>query len=170
MVIEKLKAKAGIGGAKLEIHLQKDKYSLGETLDGEVLLCGGKVTQEITVLSISLIRYWSWECYSAGRDLDLWGDGRGAQSTYSISDKSEYELDGDKGHDEVLNIELGKDLEIKPEEERKFSFEIDLSSIQREKGVNEEWMLKARADIPFAKDATSEKTIALVKPKKSAQQ
>jgi len=170
MVIEKIKAKAGFGGAKVEIHLPKDKYSLSETLKGEVTIIGGKVEQEITILTITLIRDWSWECYSAGRDIDLWGDYRGAQSTASISDQAEYELNEDKGMDEVLNIELENNIEIKPEEERTFAFLINLSSIQLEEGINEKWKLKARADIPFAKDAFSEKEIELVPPNKMAKE
>ena len=171
MVIEKLKAKAGFGGAKLEISIPKEKYNLGETIEGEVFLSGGKVAQKITVLSISLIREWNWECYVVGRDMDYEpGFARGPYSAESVSVQSEYELDGDQGNEEVLKIQMGSDFETKPEEERRFSFSIDLSSIQREEGINEKWNLKARADIPFAKDATSEKTIDLVKPNKSAQQ
>ncbi|GAI41810.1 unnamed protein product, partial [marine sediment metagenome] len=116
MVIEELKAKAGFGGAKLEIHIPKDNYSIDETLNGEVLLSGGTVVQEIKVLSIRLIREWSWESYSAGMDMDF-GPGipRAPYSTHSVSVQMEYELDGDKGSDEVFTAELGKDIEIKPE-------------------------------------------------------
>ena len=164
MVIDKIKAKAGFGGAKVVIHLPKGKYKLSETLKGKVTIIGGKVEQEITILNISLIRDWGWECYSAGRDIDLWGDYRGAQSTASISDQAEYELNEEKGSDEVLNIELESNIKIKPEEERTFPFSINLSSIQLEEGMNEQWKLKARADIPFAKDAVSEQVIRLVSP------
>jgi len=164
MVIDRLKAKAGFGGATVEIRLPKEKYTLSETIKGEVRLTGGKVAQEIRVLNISLIRDWSWECYSAGRDIDLWGDYRGPQSTASISDQAEYEFNEEKGSDEFLNIELGSNIIIAPEEERTFPFAIILSSIQLEEGMNEQWKLKARVDIPFARDAFSEKAIELVSP------
>jgi sporulation-control protein spo0M len=167
MVLEELKAKAGFGGAKLKIHIPKDRYSTDETLRGEIILSGGKVIQEIKVLSISLIREWSWESYSTGMDMDFTpGIPRAPYSTNSVSVQAQYELDSDKGCDEVLNIELGEDIEISPEEERKFSFEIDLSTIQREKGVNEKWKLKTRADIPFAKDAIASREIKIEKKKK----
>ena len=167
MVIEKLKAKAGFGGAKLEIHLPKDKYSLDEALKGEALLSGGKVPQEIQILSLSLIREWSWESYSTDMNMDYEPGGQAGLETNCVSIQSEYVLDGDKGNDEVLNIELGKDIEIIPEEKQKFTFEIDLSTIQREKGVSENWKLQARAHIPFAKDAIAEQAIELVKPGKT---
>jgi len=164
MTIKKLKAKAGIGGAKIEILIPKEKYSLDETLEGEVLLSGGNVPQEITVLSISLIREWSWECYAAGWDMDYEpGFSRGPYSTERISLQSEYELDGDQGKDEVVHIELAKDLEITPGNDLKFFFKIDLSTIQVKKGINEKWKLKSRADIPFAKDAIAIREIKLNK-------
>ena len=167
MDFDKIKAKVGLGSAKIEIHIPKEKYRLDEPLKGEVLLLGGNVKQEITALNISLIRDWSWECYSAGMDMDFTpGIPRAPYSTNSVSIQSQYELDGDKGSDEVLNIELMKNFEIKPEEERKFLFEIDLTSIQKENGVNEEWKLKARADIPFGKDSVAEQTIDLIESRK----
>jgi len=167
MAIEKLKAKAGIGGAKIEILVPKEKYNREEMLKGEVLLSGGKVAQEITVLSISLIREWNWECYVSGWDMTYEpGFSRGPYSAESISIEAEYELDGDKGKDEVLHIELAKDLEIAPDNELKFPFKIDLSSIQSEKGVNEKWKLKSRADIPFSKDAIATREIKIEKKKK----
>jgi len=168
MIVEKLKAKAGFGGTQLEIRIPKEKFSLDEPLKGELLLSGGKVAQEITVLSVSLIREWHWECYAAGADIDYEpGFARGPYSSESISVQSEYELEGDKGSEEVLNIELGYNIEMKPEEKCTFPFSIDLFSIHPEEGVNEKWKLKARADIPYAKDAVSEQAIELVKPKKS---
>lgn len=168
MVIERLKAKAGFGGAKLEIHIPREKYRPDEVIQGEVILTGGRVAQEITELNIRLIREWSWEGYSMGWDMDYEpGTARGPYSTDRISLQSEYELDGDQGSDEVLNIALGRELKIAPGDKLKFPFKIDLSTINREKRINEKWWFQARADIPFAKDAISKQAIKLIEPKKS---
>ena len=164
MVIEELKAKAGFGGARLEIQIPKNDYKLDEFLAGKLLLSGGKVNQAIQALTISLIREWSWEAYSVGRDIDLWGDGRGAQSTISVSSQAEYELDGDKGIEEVLSIELANDFKVKAGEINEFPFAFNLSGIQQYKGTDEKWKLQAIADIPFAKDAVAEQKIELFNP------
>ena len=167
MVIEELKAIVGVGGAKLEIQIPKTNYKFDEALKGKVLLLGGKVDQEITVLDICLIREWSWEVYSVGRDLDLWGDGRGAQSPFSVSAQGEYEIDGDKGKDEIFRIELANDFRVQSGDKKEFPFLFNLSSVQKEKGVNEKWKLQARADIPFAKDATAQQEIDIIAPSKT---
>ncbi len=168
MVIERLKAKAGFGGAELEIHIPREKYRRDETIQGEVVLAAGRAAQEVSELKIRLIREWSWEGYSMGWDMDYEpGTARGPYSTDRISIQSEYELDGDRGSDEVLNITLGKELKIAPGDKLKFPFEIDFSEINSEKAINEKWRLQARADIPFARGAISEQAIELIEPKKS---
>jgi len=170
MVIEELKAMAGFGAVKLEIFIPKNKYKLDESLNGKVLLSGGKVNQDIVVLNIRLIREWSWECYSAGMDMDF-GPGipRAPYSTHSVSVEMQYELDEDKGTDEVLKIKLGNNIKVHPDEKKEFPFVFNLSSIQKEKWVNEKWKLQARADIIFAKDAITEQIIELVKSSKARQ-
>ncbi len=168
MVIEQLKARAGLGGAKLEIRVPGGRFRRDETLQGEVILTGGRTAQEIAELSIRLIRKWYWEGYSLGWDMDYEpGTGRGPYSTDRISVQAEYELDGDRGSDEVLNIVLGKELKIALGDKLKFPFEMSFSGIQGEKGVNEKWKLQARAIIPFARDALSERSIELIEAKKS---
>ena len=167
MGIEELKASVGVGGAKLEIYIPKPNYKLDESLNGKVLLLGGKVKQEISVLDICLIREWSWEVYGVGRDLDFWGVGGGAESTMSISAQGEYERDEDKGTDEIFRIELATDFRVRAGDKKEFPFRFNLSSIQKEKGVNEKWKLQARAYIIFAKDATAQKEINLIIPSKA---
>ncbi len=162
MVIEELKAKAGFGGAKLEIIIPKNRYQSGETLKGTVILTGGSVDQKIRKLALSLLREWSWESYSVGGDLDYEpGIARGPYSTDRISMETRYELDGDKGVDEISKIELAVDFSIGPAEKKEFSFGVDLSGLRKESGVTEKWKLCARADLPFARDSLAEKAIEI---------
>ncbi len=157
MVIDELKARAGFGGVTLEIEIPDKKWRNDELLRGKVNILGGKVIQKIDRLQLRLIREWSWEYYRTGWDMDLEpGMARGPYSTESISLQSRYELEEDKGEDELYNVDLETDIEVEPEQKITIPFEIDISTIREEKGVNEAWKLKARADIPFARDALAE--------------
>lgn len=168
MVFDELKAKAGFGGVKVEILLPKNTFRRDESLEGEVQILGGKVSQKIQALNVRLIREWSWESYSTGMDMDFEpGIARGPYSTDRISVQTQYELDGDRGKDKIANIELGKDIELQPKEKKIFPFKLDLSEIREEKGVQEVWKLKAQADIPFAKDSIVEREINIVFSRKA---
>jgi len=165
MVIEELKAKAGFGGAKLEIAVPKDQYSNDETIPGKLVLSGGKVSQKIQALSIRLIREWSTEYYTTEMTI---AQTPVAGIIYPVvtSVQSQYELEEDRGKEVVLGIELAKDIEIDPDEKKSFVFEIDISKFQKKPGTNDKWKLQARADIPYAKDAVAAREIKLVKKKK----
>jgi len=141
---------------------------LDESLNGKVLLLGGQVKQEILVLDICLIREWSWEVYSVGRDLDFWGSWTGG-TIYNERKRPKVNMnvDEDKGTDEIFRIELATDFRVRAGDKKEFPFRFNLSSIQKEKGVNEKWKLQARADIPFAKDATAQQEIDIIAPSKT---
>ena len=163
MVIEELKARVGFGGVKLEIEVPEKDFRNDELLRGRVNILGGKVIQTIDRLQLRLIREWSWEYYSSGWEMDLEpGMARGPYSTESISIQSQYELEEDKGEDEVYSVDLGTDIEVEPDQKITFPFEIDLSKIRNEEGVHEAWKLKARGDIPFARDAVAEFEIKIL--------
>ena len=163
MVIEELKAKAGFGGAKLEIRIPKDCYQSAEVLEGKIILKGGNVDQKIRRLTVSLLRGWSWESYSVGGDLDYEpGIARGPYSTDRISMETRYEFDGDKGVDEISKIELSGVFTIRAEERNEFSFSFELPGIRKEAGVEENWKLRARADLPFGRDPFAEKAIEII--------
>jgi len=163
MVIDELKARAGFGGVTLEIEIPDKKWRNDELLRGKVNILGGKVIQKIDRLQLRLIREWSWEYYRAGWDMDLDpGMARGPYSTESISLQSQYELEEDKGEDELYNVDLETDIEVEPNLKISIPFEIDISKIRQEKGVNESWKLKARADIPFARDGLAECEIEIL--------
>lgn len=57
------------------------------------------------------------------------------------------------GEDEIYNVDLETDIEVEPEQQITFPFEFDISKIRKEKSVQEAWKLKARTDIPFARDS-----------------
>ena len=159
MVIEELKAKAGFGGAKVEIRIPKDKYRLDETIKGEVLLSGGKVIQRIQTLNIRLIREWSTESYAMDMAVAKLPTGEGvgaALGPHRVRVDSQYELVGDSGKDTLANIELARNINIQSEEKIIFPFEINLLEIRKKEGASEKWKLQARADIPYAKDAVAE--------------
>ena len=165
MVIEELKAKAGVGGAKLEIAVPEDQYSNNETIKGELTLSGGKVSQKIQALNIRLIREWSTEYYTMDMNIAQ-TPAAGIICPVVTSVQSQYELEEDRGKEVVLGIELAKDIEIDPDEKKSFVFEIDISKFQKKPGTNDKWKLQARADIPYAKDAVAAREIKLVKKKK----
>ena len=165
MVIQELKAKAGFGGAKLEFILPEDQYSNDETIKGELILSGGKVSQEIQTLNIRLIREWSTEYYTTEMNIAQ-TPVAGIICPVVTSVQSQYELEEDKGKEVVLDIELAKDIEIDPDEKKNFIFEIDISEIQKKPGTNDKWKLQARADIPYAKDAIATRKIKIKKKKK----
>ena len=165
MVIDKLKAKAGFGGAKLKIVVPKDQYSDNETIQGELILSGGKVSQEIQVLNIRLIHEWSREYYTT--ELNI------AQTPVAgiilpvvTSVQSQYELEEDRGKDVVFDIELAREIELDPDEKKTFFFEINISEIIKNPAPNNKWRLQARADIPYAKDAVATREIKIIKKKK----
>ena len=159
MVIGELKAKAGFGGAKLEIHIPKSKYRIAETIKGDVQLEGGNVLQRITELTIRLIREWSTESYTmdmAVAKLPAGGGGVGASlGPHRVRVDSQYELMGDSGEDILATVELGRNITIRPEEKITFPFHISLLEVERKEEATENWKLQARADIPFAKDAVT---------------
>ena len=162
MVIEELKAKAGFGGAKLEIIIPKDHYLNDETIKGELILSGGKVSQKIQKLSIRLIREWSIEYYTTEMDIAQ-ASTAGIIRPVATSIQSQYELEGDRGKDVVLDVELARGIEIDPDEKKSFNFEMDISKIQEKPGFNDIWRLQARADIPYAKDAVADRQIKIIK-------
>jgi|GEM_PF-1563921 len=166
MVIEKLKAKSGFGGAYLKIKIPKIEYKKEEHVRGKIHLFGGKVDQPINNLHLRLVREWEWECYAMGADMDFFPGGSNPYSTERVSIQTEFELKGDKGQDEILDIELVKDIEIHAGQKKIFPFDIKLSKVKREKGYQETWKLKARADIPYAKDALVEREIKITFPSK----
>lgn len=53
----------------------------------------------------------------------------------SVRVQSQYELEEDKGEDEIYNVDLETDIEVEPEQKITFPFGIDISKIQEEKGV-----------------------------------
>ena len=165
MVIEGLKAKAGLGGAKVKIAIPIDNYSDDETIRGELILSGGKVSQKIQVLNIQLIREWSTEYYAM--DLNIAQTPvAGIMLPVVTRVQSQYELEEDRGRDIVLDIMLAEEIEIDPDETKTFSFKIDISKIPEKPRTNDKWKLQARADIPFAKDAVTACEIKIVKKKK----
>ena len=134
-----------------------------ELLRGRINILGGKVIQKIDRLQLRLIREWSYEYYGMGMDYQP-GMDRCPFTPGSVRVKSQYELEEDKGEDEIYNVDLETDIEVEPEKKIIFPFEIDISKIQAEKGVQETWKLKARADIPFARDAVTEHEIKIFFP------
>ena len=165
MVIEILKAKAGFGGVKLEIHIRKDEYRRNEPLCGEVHVLGGRTAQKIRALNLRLLRLWSTESY--GMDTQL-ASNRSMPRETADSISAQYMLEGNKGKDEILHIDLGMDIEIHAGQRRIFPFEINLSKIKREEGVQESWKLQAKADIPYARDAIAEREIKMLMGKGAA--
>ncbi len=105
MVIEELKAKAGFGGAKLEIAVPEDQYSNNETIKGELTLSGGKVSQKIQALNIRLIREWSTEYYTTDMNIAQ-TPVAGIMYPVVTSVQSQYELEEDRGKDVVLTLSL----------------------------------------------------------------
>lgn len=166
MAIEGFKARMGYGGATIEIRLRKDEYRKDEPLHGKVDLMGGKTAQKVRSIHLRLVREWSTERYITDMEIGLGSESRGGQFSFAGGIQHQYEIDGESGIDEVDKIELGEDFKIGPGERRTFPFEIDLSSIQKEKGVREAWLLQARADISCARDACCERRITLVDGKK----
>ena len=136
MVIEELKAKAGFGGAKLKIAVPRDNYSNDETIQGELILSGGKVSQKIQALNIRLIREWSTEYYTTEMNIAQ-TPVAGIMRPVVTSVQSQYELEGDRGKDVVWDIKLAREIEIDPNEKKTFSFEIDISKIQKNPGTND---------------------------------
>lgn len=170
MVIEELKAKAGFGGAKLVIHIPKDKYKRDEFLKGEVLLLGGRAAQKIKSINVRLIREWNTEGYvmdMQSAKLRTGCDFGAALGPDRVRVDAQYELEGECGKDTLSDIELARDIEIHPEEKKNFPFATDLSNIRPEEGVGEKWKLQARADIPYAKDAVAEFEIKIVHQNKT---
>jgi sporulation-control protein spo0M len=163
MVIDELKAKAGFGGAKLKINVQKDQYSNNGTISGELVLSGGKVSQKIQALSIKLICEWSTEYYTTEMNIAQ-TPVAGIIRPVVTSIQSQYELEEDRGKEVVLDLMLAKDIEIDPDEKKNFIFEIDISKIQKKTRNNDKWKLQARADIPYAKDAVTYREIKIEKP------
>ena len=161
MVIEELKARAGFGGVKLEIEIPEKKWRNDELLRGKINILGGKVIQKIDRLQLRFIREWSYEYYGMGMDYQP-GMDRCPFTPGRVRVQAQYELEEDKGKDEVYNIELGTDIKVEPEQKITFTFEFDLSTIRKEKGVHETWKLKARADIPFTRDGVAEREINIV--------
>ena len=165
MVIEELKAKAGVGGAKLEIAVPEDQYSNNETIKGELTLSGGKVSQKIQALNIRLIREWSTEYYTTDMNIAQ-TPVAGIMYPVVTSVQSQYELEEDRGKDVVFDVELAREIKIDPDEKKSFIFEIDISKFQKKPGTNDKWKLQARADIPYAKDAVAAHEIKIIKKKK----
>ncbi len=166
MAIEELKAKGGFGNAQLEIKIPKTEYKKGEHIRGEVCLLGGKVDQQINNIDLHLVREWEWECYAMGADMDLVPGGSNPYSTERVSIQTEYELNGDKGQDEILKVELAMDIEVHSGQREVFPFDIKLPKLKRKEGVKESWKLRARADIPYAKDALAEREVKIAPPSK----
>ena len=163
MVIDELKARAGFGGVTLEIEIPEKKWRKDELLRGKVNIRGGRVIQKIEHLQLRFIREWSWEYYEMGMDLDYHpATGRGPWTPGEVSVQSPYELEEDKGEDEIYNVDLGADIKIEPEQKITFPFEFDISKIRKEKSVKEVWKLKARAEIPFARDGLAAREIKIV--------
>ena len=165
MIIEEFKVKAGFGGAKLEIAVPEDQYSNDETIKGELVLSGGKVSQKIQVLSIQLIHEWSREYYTTELNIAQ-TPVAGIIRPVVTSVQSQYELEEDRRKDVVLDIELAREIEIDPDEKKSFFFEIDIPKIIKKPEPNDKWRLQARADIPYAKDAVAAREIKIVKKKK----
>ena len=161
MVIEELKARAGFGGVKLEIDIPEKKFRNDELLRGKVNIRGGKVIQKIDRLQLRLLREWSYEYYGMGMDYQP-GMERCPFTPGRVRVQAQYELEEDKGEDEIYSVDLGTDIEVEPEQKITIPFEIDISKIRKEKGVHEAWKLKARADIPFARDAVAEREIVIL--------
>ena len=164
MDIDELKAKVGIGGAKLEIAIPKVQYSNDETIKGSLILAGGKVPQKIRTLNIQLVHQWNVEYYVTEMNI-AGGPIAGMNPIDDISVQAQYELEEDRGNDVVSDIELAKDIGINPDEEKSFAFEIDIAKIREEPEPNEKWKLRARAGIPYAKDAVASCEIKIVKQK-----
>ncbi|WP_028400023.1 sporulation protein [Ectobacillus panaciterrae] len=55
-MLEAFMAKFGKGAAELEIALPKSTYHIGETVEGEVLIRGGKVRQEIEKVEVHFVK------------------------------------------------------------------------------------------------------------------
>lgn len=142
----------------LEIKLPEETFQAGDKIEGTVVLTGGNSSRRIRSLAIRLVRKWSWESYSVGRDLDYAGY---PKFLGSVSDQMEYELDGGRGTEEVFSAELAEEVTIGPEEMKEFAFAIDLSGVRQRSGLKEEWELHARAAIPLARDALAHKTIGV---------
>lgn len=53
-MLEKMLAKLGHGGAKVDLQLSKPQYLLGETIAGEITITGGKVSQKINQVVVEL--------------------------------------------------------------------------------------------------------------------
>lgn len=53
-MFDKLMAKFGHGGAKVDLVLPKDRYEIGEQVEGQILVQGGKVEQTIRHLKVQL--------------------------------------------------------------------------------------------------------------------
>jgi sporulation-control protein spo0M len=153
MVFNDLKARAGFGGVAVAINLPRDDWRRDETIRGEIHLRGCNVAQEIRVLHLRLLREWSTEYYGM------------EPCSYPSNDtiiEAQYELRGDKGQDEELDIALAKDILIFPGEEKTFLFEIRIPKKKRAAVAREDWKLQAHADIPHAKDAIAERMIKIV--------
>ena len=165
MVIDELKAKAGSGGAKLDVHIPKSTYTRDELLKGEVRLVGGNVIQKITALTVRLILEWSTESYTMDMAIAKLPSGEGIGAYLGpnrVRVDSQYELVGDSGKDIVAQIEIARNIAIHPDEKQTFPFQMSLQDIRSKEGASEIWKLQARADIPLAKDAVAECTVKII--------
>ncbi len=157
-----MRAKAGYGGVEVEIHIQKGEHRGGGLLRGKVHLLGGKSTKKVRCLHLRLFREWSTERYEMDLDVAVAPGWSGVPVPFVDSVEAQYDLEGEKGKDELLHIELARDIQIHAGERRIFPFEIKLPQKRMEEGVSEAWKLQAQADIPLARDAFVERKI---KPK-----
>lgn len=163
MVLEDLRAKAGFGGVKLAIHIPKDEYHRGDSVNGEIHLVGGKVTQEIRGLYLRLLRKWSTEHY--GMDMIIAPDmgGRWFHFGNDATIEAQYEVKGDSGEDIISEVNLANDIKILPGEKKVFSFEIKLQKEKIAIASHDAWKLQAKIDIPHARDAFAERKIKITR-------
>ncbi len=141
-LFDKMKAKVGIGGIKLEIILDEEEaaYDQGDSITGKLKISGGNTEQTIDRLFLQLRMRWR----EVEEEVIEYADGR-----REIADE-----DVETGSETLDEIAQDEPIKVTAGYENEFDFEFNLpyeADITMENELN--YFLYARADIPGAIDA-----------------
>lgn len=178
----KLKAAVGIGGAKVALSFDGDRFSAGSTISGTVTLTGGGLEQPIETLHLELLEEWQTppQKEADGSSVNIHtqtvtktvnGEQVTVQTTVSTSSDDEaVELDEDGFEVEVeskmeshfrtvADLVLAEALTVDEGFEQAFPFTVTLPADAQPSGEFRTWELYAWAGIPKAIDPTDRKEI-----------
>jgi sporulation-control protein spo0M len=137
-LFEKIGAAVGIGACKVQVALNASQVGWGETISGEVRVCGGTVPQQLDWLKAFLMEHWTTTTT----------DSKGHSTTHHHY----------LTHDEC---QLADDLAVAPSQEHTFAFEM---KAPWGRPFSHDWYVQARASIPAAVDRGGQCAFRLVVP------